>query len=257
MKKLYAISLIGVLAFVLSACSNDDEPYFSGRIDSEYLENLMEIGATKSYTLSHIRTYWNRPNTNYQWEEYDYKEWDGWQSPFPSTLAIVGGQAYIHPTFFISAYGLHPVYMLWRTFLRTQPRSYVPEFYYSVPFDYDKAGNTLSINHQYNVVEASGNKLVLYYDSDFTSSDGKGVERVVAYYTECDPKLPAENERLFFDNLHELYGFMLGKAHDEFGDSVDLNQYYYPDIIFDHPMVDIAELIRNWENGLYDTDDRW
>ena len=98
---------------------------------------------------------------------------------------------------------------------------------------------------------------MLYYDSDFTSSDGKGVERVVAYYTECDPKLPAENERLFFDNLHELYGFMLGKAHDEFGDSVDLNQYYYPDIIFDHPMVDIAELIRNWENGLYDTDDRW
>ena len=71
MKKLYAISLIGVLAFVLSACSNDDEPYLSGRIDSEYLENLMEIGATKSYTLSHIRTYWNRPNTNYQWEEYD------------------------------------------------------------------------------------------------------------------------------------------------------------------------------------------
>ena len=249
--------ILSLLGLSLCACTSDDEPSFVGDINEDIFTAVI-ADKNLTYSLSHIDFYEKSPQTGDKWVTFNAEDYIGWSSGIKDEIVMWGGNAYIQPVKWRSSCGPHPVWSLWYIYKRAEGNLNNPIFYYKVPFKYDAKTKTLTIDKDYTVVSANDKNMSIYHDSSFlTSYNGetiKGVHRSKAYYTIEAPTVPDDKNVLFFDNCHDLYGHMLKLAHDKFGDTVDANTYLYPDVILDHPTIDIAELIENWENGRYDTD---
>ena len=251
MKKLIYIMLMGVLMATFAACSNDDDPMGiddnpSAEFTFDYFEGLIHNKGNQFYEFSDFTSYLYNESTE-EWEEVDPKQYTGWCRMLPKRIAILNGQVYKEPIY-IKSSGNHPVYNLWLLYLRACPSNYGTRLYYPVSCETDKNKHTVNIAGKYDVLAANDKKLTLNVYDSF---------RQIGTYNAGELLDPNDGKTLLFDSLHDLMGYILKTCHEKFGDVVNRNEVYYPEIQFQYAKLNIAKLIEYWENGDYDKDGEW
>lgn len=249
-----AISVM-MLACALSFTSCSDEPaninnfepvkngkIVQGSVDFTVLSRYESALEDATYTQSGYSLYNMDEWSNNKWE-LETEELIGFSCSTPSSIVVREGKVWTPMLLFSSATGptafstaIHAI----NTKLNTKYYVYVVR-----PFKVDVENCTLVINRsKFDILTASNDNLVLSYISRYgggrTGNGGKFLE--VGFYEKSDPLALNESKDLGFDSEAEAYDWLIGQFQETFGEKVNLNMLYSPEIILDNPYFYLSSL---------------
>lgn len=247
MKQLYSFLLLGFLSLVAMlciSCSENGAPDKNGKIDPEAIEVLSRQGSVATYKMTEVKMFNKDSQSNGKWEEVDLDGLCGWQTSLPQTLLFQDGKLWRELPLFNISTGPHILYYPWAAYLKVTGQAI--DLYIAPKFIYDEVGNTFSIGEyaKFDVIEFNDSKLTLSSETQYsggrTGEGGKNLE--ILYYEITDPVVLGDPDAKAFDSDKEAYRYILDCARKQFGRYIDLNEIYYPNIIFDNPIVDLDEV---------------
>lgn len=254
MKKLRILFAV-IVSMIMVGCS---ENIPQGYIDSDYIQNLARNGSVATFVKTGYEVYKKEAGSQ-NWEKImptdNPSDHCGWRSHYQSTLSFQDGRLWrpvdltSHPS-----KGTLLMDLAWRAYCKAtnEKRS----LYIAPLFEYDEQNKKFYIEKDvYDVLEFTEDKLVLSYDEPYwvASDDGSdgliygGTHREIATFQKGETVRFNSGDIVQFDNMIDCYHYILDKAHEKFGDVIDLNQVFYPNIIYEQPYINLKDL-EAWVN---------
>lgn len=261
MKILKTVISVTMLACALSFTSCSDEPadvksyepvkngqIVQGPVDLNALSRYESALEDATYTRSYYSLYRMDEWTNNRWEP-ETDDLIGYYPSTPSSIVVLDGKVWTPirlsssacgPSAFSTALGAL------NTKLETKYYVYVVR-----PFEVNVEEYTLTLNgSKYDILTAFNDNLVLSSISDYsggrTGNGGRYLE--IGFYEKTEPLSLNESNDLGFDSVTEAYNWMIEQFHENFGEKVNLNKLYYPQIILDNPHFYLSTLEAERDN---------
>lgn len=232
MKKLQLFALLSIMLAAV-ACSSDhvDEPQIP--YDKAYSRALSTGLENTTYTLCELTYYDKSSLTNNKWEYFDYREWCGTSNIAPNTITIQGGKLYTEYKLFSLSSGPSLIGNVWSAYKYSTGNKQT--LYLAREFEINDEDNTLEIagHGTFTVlgVNQDGFEMETVYEYWGGKSGNGGHQKEVSRYRVAEHKT-IENV-LAFESEKDLVKSVIELAREKFGNIVDLNQIYYPNVIFD------------------------
>lgn len=236
---------VGILSAVVSAlcfsCSSDQE--FPDEPNLEYISTIARSSENVTYKFSKWR-FFRKPATTNKWNEEDLNNWVGLSASIPDMVIFNQGRVWTPLKLFSLNFGPSPFALPWSAYKKVTNQPDL-NLYISTDFDYNADERSMNIaGVEYDVLKFEPYEIVLSHNSHYEGGEeGKGGEHMHWYY--LTPTAPVEinqEKDLGFENAFDAFDYILKCAREQFGDSIDLNKIYAPDIIFDDPNVDLNKL---------------
>ena len=255
MKILKTVISATVLACVLSFTSCSDEPAnvkdYEPVKNGQIVQGQIDFNALSRYELAlEDATYTQSSYSLYNMDEWSNDKWEletddlmGYYHSTPSNIVVLEGKVWTPLRHFSSVYGpsaFSNALNALNTKLKTEYYVYVVR-----PFEVDVEEYTLMINgSKYDILTAFNDNLVLSSISEYlggrTGNGGQYLE--VGFYEKTEPLALNESKDLGFDSVTKAYDWLIGQFHETFGEKVNLNVLYSPQIILDNPYFYLSTL---------------
>lgn len=234
------ILMVSLLAMLAVSCSSD-EP--KTEIDSEVVQAYRAGGVTKCFKIADLDIFirdnshskWKRPDSDYVVDLI-----------YNRSILFSNGKVCTSLNFSLGQGELiDRLSMVWEAYRKkTQCKEIL---YVAVPFELDESTNRMRIDDSlYNVEKMTETELRI---NDNVSDDD--CMKIVFKY-ELSSISPSEVERIVtFDSRKDAYYHIVKVAREYFGDTIDLNKVYAPNIILDDPIIDLNELEDRLDAGMY------
>lgn len=228
---------------VLACGGCTDGPDLKGKIDKSAIDVLSRQGSVATYERVDVQLYNKDAWSKGKWEEVDLSDYVGWSPSLPATLVFQDGQLWRELQLFFS-WGPHVLSAPWNAYLRATGNKI--SLYTAPKFYYDEAEQTFDVGDyaNYDVIDFTDSKLTLSATSTYYGGrTGEGGEHLeMLSYRITDPVILDGPDVKAFATTKEAYRYILDCAREEFGRYIDLNDIYYPSVIFDDPIIDLDEI---------------
>lgn len=268
MKLRYLIPIVAAFAFSFASCSSEDmladiensqeipgenpeENRFGdvlggGEISGGTIRELSRVGNVTTYQLAYVAMFNADSQSGWEWEEENYYECYGIQLPLSGRLAFQDGKLWETARLFSLSFGPLPVSTAWSAYCRATGEK--KQLYVTSGFEYNESESLFNIDGAaYEVLEFNASRLRLSFETTYmggrTHEGGK--HKFVLVYEIADPVRFESDNVLQFNSDIECYWFIYNTAHDYFGEYIDLNAVYAPDVIFDNPIFDLDQ-VEKW-----------
>lgn len=231
MKKWYLMIVVAFLGVMITSCS--DEPTPTKEIDPNVVLAYKEGGVSKCFKFDTLENFKRKTKTS-KWEIENEN--------------ILGDLIYHDVIMFTDGMVLTPVQipiyfggtiaelrMTWDAYRKVTKCKEL--LYVEVPFFYDEAAERIRINQfEYDVEKMTGTELQV---SELSPNE---LSKITLYYKLYTMPQEELDRIVKFDSEQEAYLYIVKKAKEEFGEKIDLNKIYSPNIIFDEPIIDLNDL---------------
>ena len=145
-------------------------------------------------------------------------------------------------------FGPSPFADPWYAYLKVTGKNI--NLYITDNFAYDSQKNKVSINNRaFDILKFEPEEIVIAYRSTYYGGEYKNGGQFVdyIYYQPAESVKIDPATDLGFDSELDAYQYILDCEHAQFGDVINLNEYYKPDITFDYPIIDLKKLDQELE----------
>ena len=243
------VAFVAVLWVAVAGCKDDDPkenvrtPYadLNGEIDMAAVSEVKSRTGGTAFKCKSVEEYRMDALTDSRWEWWDTSGMDGWGTAAPSKLVFCYGKCIVPFELFKSS-GPHPLWSAWNAYQIVTRRNI--HLMLESPFDVTPDSRAIKIGKHDFVVESlvSGRLTLSYtghYEGGRTQAGGEYLE--VSKYEEVSVDSALDNA-LCFDSEEDLCRGVIALLREQFGEEIDLNAIYSPDIIFDNPIISISYL---------------
>lgn len=239
MKNLIFI-MAALVGLVLTACSSDEPAV---EINNEVVRSYQEGGVTRCFDRVRVDIYL-RDNPGSNWKSTD-NEFDGFSFE-NDNIIFSKGQVWTPVDLSMDKGSVVAnLKMTWGAYQDVTGNKNT--LYVSTPFHLDEENKTMMVGfYKYNVEKMTEKELRI---SDVTTEEDKS--KFVYTYRVYGMSQSEIDNILTFDSKKEAYRYIIKVAKAQFGDKINLNEIYKPDIIFDDPIIDLNELEEMVENEEY------
>lgn len=229
-----------LLGLVLTSCSSD-EP--SIEINKEVVRSYQEGGVTRCFERIEVN-YLVRDNPNSKWKP---DESGTFFEYFPNKrILFAKGQVWTlvdMPMHWGSV--VADLRMTWGAYQDVTGNKNT--LYVTTPFHLDEENKIMMVgSYMYTVEKMTEKELRISTETE----EGKTTKLVYKYRIYDMPQAEIDNI-LTFDSRKEAYRHIIKVAREQFGNKIDLNEIYKPNIIFDEPIIDLDKLEEMVENEEY------
>ena len=267
MKKILRILLLMPMLVLVASCSNDDEPIElrSGTtevtksvtsfgelselyqpIHSELLESLLSSKQSMTFGLRGWDEYRRQKDENGKFEFFDMTGWDGNECMMPDEIVFFEGKVWAPYSTFTLSSGPTLIGTAWNAYLKASRERI--SLYVGQDFKFNEEGRAVKfLGRDFTMVMFNRNKFCLVENwQGVQSSSTSGTFWVETYsfveYERTADVAILEPGAIGFASNQEAAEYILEKCRDYFGDVINLNEIYAPDIIFHNPYIYIEDL---------------
>lgn len=231
-----------------TSCSNVDSPSPDEGGGKEHILNKIAAGekVTVSYVMTDCQLFDNDERSGNKWEEINLEEYSGWSTALPSRINIIDSRVGLPYKMYSHIYGPSTLGMVWDVYCKVT--NVHPQLCIETEIKVDEQNNTFSFGNMTCVIEAkTKNGFLVTYDSPYYyhGNNGnmlKGTSRERATYNQEPFDESALENTWFYPSEQDLIVDLLTRFRAQFGDEINLNDYLYPNIILDDPIVNFDEL---------------
>lgn len=222
---------IVVTIFAMSVvCSCSDEP----EIENNVVEAYKAGDVTKNFQIESVKIF-TKDNPNAKWERVD----EDYMIDLVYDESILFNNGRV-----CTALNLHPMsddlsgelLMVWSAYKKVTKCDNL--LYTTVAFQLDQATNRMKINNWFFNVEVMTETELRINDNVYEN----GTRKCVYTYKLASMSQSELDKIVYFDSRKDAYLYIVKVASEYFGDTIDLNKIYSPNIIFDEPIIDLNEL---------------
>lgn len=247
-------ALFFVLSALLWGCSSDEPSAghkagvveenpenYRGAIDADLFEAYVSGGRSAVFDWSTMSRYRKNQQTQGEWA-LDTEVYFGGGNPFPSRMVLDHGEVWTDFELFDSSVGPHPLMLPLKAYEKLTGKPV--NLYMRSKLAYDADTRSIVLNSQEYALESlAGDLLVLSTVSSYTSSAGDGDLMYVGEFLVSDEAVKFVDGRDFgFESEKELYVWAIALLRGTFGDEINLNEIFAPDVILDDPIVNLDYL---------------
>lgn len=251
-----ALGLAGLVG--IASCSDMEIPEIEAIGDNN--ESLEEEAAsfhmfkkiaagekvTACYGMAHYQLFQNDERLGDKWEEVDFEDYCGWQSSLPYKINIIDSRVSLPYRMGDIVTGGSLLGWSWIIYCKVTDTH--PELCIMSDMQVDEQNMTVTIGNLCCSIEAetpSGFRLI--HDSSYWyhGNDGnvhQGTNREKFAYNQQPLDNAAQENIWIYESEYDLIVDLLSKFRATFGDEVDLNEYLYPNVILDDPIVNFNDL---------------
>lgn len=231
MKKWYLMIVVAFLGVMITSCS--DEPTPTNEIDPNVVLAYKEGGVSKCFKFDSFKIY-DRDNLTSNWmlNTDDYLI----DLIYNDVIMFTEGKV-LTPVQIPMYFGgtIAELRMTWDAYRKITKCKEL--LYVEIPFSYDESTQKMRINrHEYNVEKMTATEL------QFNNLCAGELSKFVYHYIQYSMPQEELDRIVKFDSEQEAYLYVVKKAKEEFGEKIDLNKIYSPNIIFDEPIIDLNDL---------------
>lgn len=257
MKELKKLLFLALTGLTFAGCSNSEngpEPVtdpdsdtpeinVETTIDQDVITQIVFEGKPASYSFADVWAFNSDEMSNWEWEEINLHNVDGWSHSFPLQLQFKDGK--ILRNAFDEPYtpGPDTYETIWNAYCKVtrEKRALMISFEFSI----DAENNVFSFDGRNYDVRAFNDKSIEFsYVSTYwggrTNKGGK--ELTIGKYEKNDNIEADGNSVLIFDSKLDCEKYVLTVAREKFGSSMNLNEIYAPYVILDQPIIDLDAL---------------
>lgn len=252
MKTLRTVISVLFFATLLSVTSCSDDPVptkhqpvqngqiVQGKIDFSVFSRFSSALEDATYSKTEGSLYNMDGMTDGKWEDAGILV--GFTSVTPSSIVVRDGKIWKPIHLFSSSFGPTAFSIAINAVNKKLRKEYYA--YAARPFDVNVDECTLTIDEiVYGIIEADTDNLILSFVSNYVGGrTGSGQHLEVARYEKTAPLTFDDGKNLGFDSVVEAYDWLIQLFRDTFGDSVNRNELYAPDIILDEPYFYLSAL---------------
>lgn len=233
MKQLNFI-IVALCAIVLTACSSDEPQY---KVDNDVVEAYRTGAESRCYKFEYLVNF-VRENPNAEWKsngdiDCDYVIFERILFKDGNVMALLNlapfrGSVYSECRLVQSAF--------------QKVTGDNTRYYVSIPFSFNSETNIMKIGYGcYTVKEMTQESLIL---DDYVPSlyDADTWVKAIFYYKAYEIPESELEQSLSFATEKDAMLDIVKKARDYFGNTIDLNEIYKPNIIYDDPIIDLNKL---------------
>lgn len=265
LKSVMTILSVMICAMILPACKQSvDEPNANtnstevGDINmslssecTEFLNSLSGNNASCRYNMVEYHLYDKPADNPMQITEVDLSQYMGIGATIPVNIVFCEGSAWLELELLDEVDGPDPLYMPLYAYKKVT--GFDKKFYLRTPFNFNNEDNTLNIlGKQFNVVGGNKSFLCLTYEykyhmsSDVEKEFGFSGWHIDKTMHKCTPLRHEDKAKIeFFDSEFDAKIAIIEMIRAKFGSIFNLNDYLYPEIILDKPMVNLDEIEAN------------
>lgn len=237
----HVVAVVAAAAALFISCSSDTE--FPDEPNMEYINTLARSSESVTYKLSGWN-YFTMPAGTDRWTEEDLSQIAGLYPNIPERVIFSKGQVWTPISLFSPISGPSEFSSAWDAYKKVTGQPDL-NLYLSVDFEYDADNKSMKIaTSDYDVLKFEPSEIVLSKTGHYYGGEGgKGGNSMSRYYLVPSEQIEINrNTDLGFESEHDAYAYILKCAHEVFGDTINLNEVYAPDVIFDNPYVDLNKL---------------
>lgn len=217
--------MAALVGLVLTACSSD-EP--SIEINNNVVESYKAGGVTRYFKMVD-REYFSWDDENSKWILMEGTPLAG---SFDNLSAILFTKGEVcTPLYMPMSSRLGNLWIAWGAYKKvTKNRNML---YVSTPFFFNDEAGTVEIEgHPYTVEKMTENQLQIFDDSPITYDGITFIKqlKIVSTYEVSDLSQAEIDNILTFGSKKEAYRYIIKVAKAQFGDKINLNEIYKPDL---------------------------
>lgn len=221
----------------------DNGQVVQGPVDFNVLTQYSGGLVDATYTISGVEVYNKDDFSNGNWELFDYTAYCGWELQVPTRLVVKSGVCWSPIKTFTLVDGPLVFGMILELYNRVKEKDY--QVYITRELTIDQQNKKLNIgNSTYGILHADTDSLVLAYEVSYDGgrTHNGGQHMTIGKYALSEP-YTFEGTILAFNTERDAYDWLIELFRSTFGESVNLNEYTQGAIIFDNPMLSLAQLI--------------
>lgn len=223
-------TILAIIALIITSCSSEEPKPI---IDQEVLDGYLTAKISKNFDLIGTE-YFERDNPESKWHT---AKWDlmGWE-PTANSIFFNRGQIWTPLKFYLSeGWPGRTVQMVFDVYKKRT--KYNKKIYIATDLDIDTENNIITIDkYNYNIIKLTNSQLFL------CDHDEERNYKVELYYQEQTLSQSEIDNIIEFSSRKEAYLYIIKLATDYFGDTINLNEIYKPNITFDDPIIDLRQL---------------
>ncbi len=213
----------------------------NGAIDGDFI-NTFVTGQNVLFSKKQSETYQNDGLSGGKWELME-DVYDGVDTSLPKAIVFVYGECCVPFQLWRNS-GPHPLALAWDAYQAVVGRSISLLLGCEFKLTGDDGRNFMIGDRTYAIECMSHNKFTLSYRSTFlggrTGNGGETLE--LARYVENAKAFDLEENVLVFRSEREMCIHVIALLREQFGEEINLNDIYSPEIIYDEPIIRISEL---------------
>ena len=261
---------------LITACSNDDEPSNlpSGAtevtkgissftslselyqpVHSELLGTLLSGKEAMTFNRNGWEMY-HRYDNDVKYEYFDMTGWYGFASTMPKEIIFSEGKVWAPYSTFSSAFGPSKFGMAWDAYKKVS--GVTASLYVGHDFKYDESNRKITfLGRSFDMLLFNRNSMVMAENQpsyqacpeENRMKEGEAFE-ITAYERTADVAL-LEPGAIGFASNAEVMAYIIGKCREQFGEVINLNEVYAPNVILDDPYICIEDLEKLAESGYH------
>lgn len=272
MKKLFLLPLV----LLAAACSNEDEPSNLPSGDTEVTKGISSftkisdlyqpvhsdlLGTLLSGTeaMTYSRSGWELyrcPDNNPKYDYLDMTGWYGFSSNMPQEIIFSDGHVWAPYSTFSLTFGPSKFGMAWDAYKKVT--GVTASLYVGHDFRYDESDRKVTfLGREFDMLLFNRNSFVMAENFPLLASDSDGNRVVVgdgfeitAYERTADVAM-LDPGAIGFNSNAEVMAYIIDKCREQFGEVINLNVVYAPNVIFDDPYIYIENLEKLAESGYH------
>lgn len=243
------VQLLGCLFMlpIMFACTNNDNE-FPKKLNTEHIGLLSRTTEPITYKMSNWR-WFNMPTGTTKWNELNPSEWCGISASGPGQIIFYNEKVWNPLSLFSMSTGPTEFGMVWNAYLKATGKS--DRLFIAVDFNLDIENKKIKLGkYMYDILKFEPEEIVVslkykYWGGE--NGDG-GMSMDWMYYTPAETVIIDDINDHGFETEIAAYEYILKCAREKFGDTIDLNTVYAPNVIFDYNIIDLNEIEEhlNW-----------
>lgn len=237
MKKSFIFTLLAAVA--LTSCTSDKEP--QAVFDEEFATQLSRGEKTVCYQITDIETWEEKADGSF--EQVNLNDWDGFESLTPGTIIVQDGKAIAELELMRSS-GPDAIALPLSAYQKATGRAFM--VFLSTDISLSADNKKLSIGeYESKVLEINDGGMKLETHCDYWDPEDNYEKRdayqVTTYQTVAFTPIDFERQLLCSDRK-DAYRKIIALCREQFGNTINLNEVFAPEIQFDNPIIDLDEL---------------
>lgn len=213
----------------------------NGAIDGDFINTLV-VGQNVLFSKKQSEIYDKDGLSGWEWELRS-EVYAGANTGLPDAIVFVNGECCV-PFQLWRCSGPHPLALAWNAYQTVKGKSIGLLLGREFKLTGDDSRNFMIGDRTYVIECMSHNKFTLSYQSTFSGGrTGNGGETLeLARYVENAKAFDQNENVLVFKSERELCIHVIALLREQFGEEINLNDIYSPEIIYDEPIIRISEL---------------
>lgn len=238
------------LLSIMTGCNNENE--FPKNLNTQHITLLSRTTEPITYKMSDWR-WFTMPTGTTKWNEMDPSEWCGISAPGPGQIIFYNEKVWNALSLFSLSTGPTEFGMVWNAYLKAANKN--DRLFIAVDFNLDIDNKKINIGkYTYDILKFEPEEIVVALTSKYSGGEngngGKNWDWM--YYTPAETVIIDDITDHGFESEIAAYEYILQCAREKFGDTIDLNEVYSPNVIYDYNIIDLNQLEEhlNWLKGI-------